>query len=94
MQKPRLLVYYQDISSDVRPTIFRTVRLENGDTALPKCAWCKHRDLRLLVKVVWPGLTVDQVCAVGYCDGCHLSTVVMYETPAGQEQQPTTANRD
>lgn len=49
----------------------------------PKCAWCKVSQLRILADVVVPGATADFVTTVGYCDSCHLATLVLYEVPAG-----------
>ena len=66
----------------------RTLRLDMwSGREWPKCAWCKIEKLILLADVVQQGQKWDIVSTVAYCDACQMTTIIVYEAPAGDALQ-------
>jgi len=77
--KTSIEVYDQDMKVhrkiSVRTVFYEVIR----EGRLPRCAWCRLRDLRPLTDIIQQGFTTDLVETVGYCDYCRKGTIVKYE---------------
>lgn len=68
-----------------------SVRRVNHDPkrceGLPKCAWCRMREIQPLMDITQHGFTIDLVQTVGWCSYCEKATILVYEIELETERE-------